>query len=161
MSSEKGPADTLKVAWEYLSPVPFGRYIFSRLLGFMVPYSGSISPDILELKPGYAKIQVQDQRSVRNHLDSIHAIALMNLGEMSTGLAMMFGMPRGARAILTNLSIEYLKKARGTITAECHCEPPKTKERHEYEYEATLTDKKGHVVARAKARWLVGPPGRG
>ncbi|MCK6681308.1 MAG: DUF4442 domain-containing protein [Thermoanaerobaculia bacterium] len=151
------PAESLRTAWKTLSPIPGGRFLFSRFLGWFVPYSGSISPEIDILEPGFARVAVSDHRAVRNHLDSIHAVALMNLGELSTGLALMLGLPGDARAILTGLSIEYLKKARGTITAECRCEPPKTSKKREYEIEGVLSNEAGEVVARARARWLVAP----
>ena len=112
---------------------------------------------MLELRPGYARVEMRDRRAVRNHLSSVHAIALMNLAEVSSGLALMYGLPADARAILTGLSIEYLKKARGTRTAEAELEVPSSSERREYEFESVLRDGAGDVVARARARWLVGP----
>jgi uncharacterized protein (TIGR00369 family) len=147
----------LRAAYENLSKLPGGKRLFSRMLGTMAPYTGSIGAQVLELGAGHARVEMQDRRAVRNHLRSIHAVALMNLAEMSTGLAMSFGMPPESRAILTGLSIEYLKKARGTLTAVCDCEVPATNERREYEIEGQIFDKSGEVVARAKARWLVGP----
>jgi acyl-coenzyme A thioesterase PaaI-like protein len=81
----------------------------------------------------------------------------MNLAELSTGLALNTGLPDDARAILTRLTIDYLKKARGTLTSQCSIEPPKTSERREVDVEAVICDASGDVVAKAAARWLVGP----
>lgn len=148
----------LRAAWETLSKVPGGKRVFSRLLGSMAPYTGTIGGQILELRAGYCKVQMADRRAVRNHLRSVHAVALMNLAEMSTGLAISFGLPSGARGILAGLSIEYLKKARGTLTGICECDVPQTAERREYEIEGHIYNEAGDLVARARARWLIGPP---
>jgi acyl-coenzyme A thioesterase PaaI-like protein len=127
------------------------------MLGFMIPYSGSINPRVLELLPGYAKVQMRDRRAVRNHLHSVHAIALMNLGELTTGLAMSLAMPDGARGIVTGLSMEYLKKARGLLTAECTAPAFDASVSAQYDFHADIVDEKGDIVARATAHWLVGP----
>lgn len=124
----------------------------------MIPYSGSVRPRILELGPGFARVEMADRRAIRNHLASVHAIALTNLAEMTTGLAMTFGLPDSARAILTQISIDYLKKARGTLTCECRCDPPTTDEKAELDVISEIRDAAGEVVARARARWLIGPP---
>lgn len=55
------------------------------------------------------------------------------------------------------MSIEYLKKARGTITAECRLPPVETSAKEEYEIPVTLTDERGDVVATGTVRSLVGP----
>jgi acyl-coenzyme A thioesterase PaaI-like protein len=127
------------------------------MLGFMIPYTGSIHPLVLELRPGYAKVQMRDRRAVRNHLHSIHAIALMNLGEVTTGLAMTLAMPDGARGIVTGLSMEYVKKARGLLTAECSAPPFDASVSAQHDFHADILDASGDVVARATAHWLVGP----
>ena len=150
----------VRVAWDKLSKVPGGKRLFSRLVGTLAPYTGTIGAQVVELRPGYCKVEMADRRAVRNHLRSIHAVALVNLAEVATGLAISFGLPTGARGILAGLSIEYLKKARGRLTAECQCAVPESAERREYEIEGRISNAAGEIVARAKARWLIGPATR-
>lgn len=122
-----------------------------------MPYSGTISPRVLELEPGFARVEMRDRAGLRNHLRSVHAIALANLGELTTGLAFSAGLPADARGIPTRLTMDYLMKARGTITATCRCAPPPTSEESRHEIVAELSDPAGEVVARATAEWLVRP----
>lgn len=152
--------DTLQIlrdTWNRMRDLPGGRHAFSKIVGTMAPYTGTISPEVLELERGFSRVQMKDRRRVRNHLKSIHAVALMNLAEAASGLAFVYGLPPQTRAILTGLSIDYLKKARGTLVAECKCDPPATNERQEYEIEVITRDKSGEIVTRARAKWLVGP----
>ena len=143
--------------WARLGGTAGGRWLFSRLIGRMAPYSGTVGATVLELGPGRSRVELRDRRKVRNHLGSVHAIALMNVAELSSGLAMLYTLPAEARAILTGLSIEYLKKARGRLVASCDFAPPDASERAEYELISEIRDEAGDVVARARARWLIGP----
>ena len=155
--SAASPVAMMRKAWDTLSAKPGGKVLFSRLFGTLVPYTGSIKPEIVELRPGYAKLRMRDRKAVRNHLNSVHAIALINLAEATSGLAMNFGLPESARAIVTKLEIEYLKKARGTLTATCECGIPDTSEDRELQITADIANEAGEVVARAIATWRVGP----
>lgn len=129
------------------------------MIGRMAPYTGTIRPRVLELREGFARVAMNDRRAVRNHLDSIHAIALMNLGEFTTGIALMYGLPTDARAILTRLEIDYNKKARGRLFAEAAAPVPSVAEKTEIEIRSTISDTAGEVVAEVVAHWLVGPRG--
>jgi len=160
--SRTNPPGQLRNVWGRLGGSAFGRWVFGRLFSLVVPYSGTVSPRFLELSPGHARIAMDDRRGVRNHLASIHALALANLAEMTTGVALGFGMPDGMRSILTRISVEWVKKSRGTITATCDAPIPEAGVSKEHGVEAVLTDEAGDVVARATAYWLVGPiPSKG
>ena len=106
---------------------------------------------------GFARVELDDRRKLRNHLRSVHAVALVNLAELTGNLALSYSLPDDARFIVTGLTIDYVKKARGTITGTSECPVPTTSERHEYEVPVVMTDSSGEVVARATLRSLVGP----
>jgi acyl-coenzyme A thioesterase PaaI-like protein len=150
-------ANRVRALWDRLQRWPASSRIFSFAIARMVPYSGTVGARVVTLRSGYAKVQMRDRRRVRNHLHSIHAIALANLGELCTGLAMTYSLPTSARGILTGLSVEYLKKARGLLTAECTCQVPDWRVRGEHEVAAEIRDREGDVVARVRGRWLIGP----
>lgn len=143
--------------WNRLRPIPLGRYWASWIFWLYVPYSGSVRPEIRELRQGYARVRIRDRRLSRNHLGSIHAAALMNVAEAASGLSLVAGLPKELRAILVSFQIDYLRKARGPIEAECHSEIPELGREERYELKSILRDKKGTIVAQATATWLVGP----
>jgi acyl-coenzyme A thioesterase PaaI-like protein len=87
----------------------------------------------------------------------VHAIALMNVAEFASGAAMTTALPPGYRGIVTKISIEYFKKARGKITAESRPELPDLSRDGEYDFDSELKNEKGELVARATVRWRLGP----
>jgi uncharacterized protein (TIGR00369 family) len=131
--------------------------VFSRLVGQAAPYTGTIGAVVDEVRTGYARVTMADRRAVRNHLSSVHAVALVNLAELTGNIALAYSLPDDARFIVAGLSIEYVKKARGKITATSECPVPGTSERKEYEVPVVMRDPDGEVVARATLRSLVGP----
>ncbi len=144
-------------SWEMLRTKPGGKLLFSFLVGRVVPYSGSVGAFVEELRPGYACLTLRDRRKVRNHLGSVHAIALANLGELTTGLAAMAGMPANTRGILRGLEVCYEKKARGRLTSTCTSEVVAPDTNTEYSFEAEIRDQDGDIVARITTLWVIGP----
>jgi acyl-coenzyme A thioesterase PaaI-like protein len=154
-TSNDAPGQSVATWWRRLSPLPGGRALFSMLIGRMAPYTGSIGARALELGPGHARWQMRDRRGLRNHLRSLHAIALANLAEVASGTAMLMALPAGTRGIVTGLTITYLKKARGTVIAECNCRVPEIRGEMPFDVQADVTDAAGDVVARATVTWLL------
>jgi uncharacterized protein (TIGR00369 family) len=149
--------NVIRDLWDFLASVPGGRYVFSRAVGMAAPYTNSVGAVVEELRAGHAEVTMRDRHAVRNHLSSVHAVALVNLAELTGNVALAYSLPDDARFIVAGLSIDYLKKARGTIRGVCDCEIPTSSERREYQVVVSMRDKSGEEVARCTLRSLVGP----
>lgn len=151
-----GAGARIRGMWDKLSSRPGGKWLFSYLLGKTAPYTGTMGARVEALESGYCRVSLRDRHKVRNHLRSVHAIALLNLAEMCSGLAAIYTMDPSLRGIITHLEMDYLKKARGRLVAECRVPSLEGTDRREEEFEVEISNESGDVVARAKARWLLG-----
>ena len=152
-----GKRNTIRAGWDRLSGLPGGKRLFSRMAGMAAPYTGSIGAQVTELRVGHAEVTLADRRAVRNHLACVHAVALINLGELCGNMAVAYSLPDDARFIVAGIEADYLKKARGTLTATSDCPVPASSARREFEVPVSIRDASGAEVARAVLRSLVGP----
>ncbi len=149
--------NTLERQWNRFSRIPFGKVLFSYLIGIYIPYTGSMASRIEELRPGFARVTLRDRRRVRNHLRSVHAIALANLGEFTGNLALVCGLPDDARFIVKKLTMEYLKKARGRLTATCQAPVLSSAKEQDIDLLVEIRNAANEIVARCALLSLVGP----
>ena len=157
-SNNAAPEQRLIKMWNRYGGSALGRKGFSYILGRTAPYSGTIKAEVLSLEPGSVQVTLKDRRSVRNHLNSVHAIALANLGELASGLAMISAVPPNTRAIVVNLEIEYLKKARGRLIATGSATPPESiSESINSLALAEIKDTEDDIVSRVKVHWRLSP----
>ncbi|HXI59151.1 MAG TPA: hotdog fold domain-containing protein [Polyangia bacterium] len=147
----------VRAAWDRLQKLPGGKRVFSQLAGLAAPYTGTIGGRVKVLRRGHATVELRDRRAVRNHLSSVHAIALANLAELTGNIAVAYTLPDDARFIVAGISVDYVKKARGTISGTCDCPLIESNERKEYAIHVSLRDHAGDEVAHATLRTLVGP----
>lgn len=108
---------TILERYERLEKFPGGKFVFSHLVGFAAPFFAKIRPRVVDLRSAYCEVSMPDRRGVRNHLGSINAGALCSLAEMTGGLALDSVMPKSLRWIPRSMTVQYLAKARGKITA--------------------------------------------
>ncbi|MEO0898850.1 MAG: hotdog fold domain-containing protein [Bacteroidota bacterium] len=101
---------------------PFGKQLFSRAVARMAPYFKTIRPTVEELRHNYIKVSMKKRKSVTNHLQSVHAIAMCNLCEFAGGIAMEASIPKHRRWIPRGMEVKYLKIAKTDLTATCDLE---------------------------------------
>jgi acyl-coenzyme A thioesterase PaaI-like protein len=147
----------LLALWHRLGGSSAGRWLFSLLTRLAVPYTGALGSRVQSLAPGRTVVTLADRRAVRNHLGSIHAIALANLAEFASGLAMLGALGDQTRGIVTRIEIRYHKKARGVLTATGSAEPPVVTEPVEALARAVIADASGELVAEAEVTWRLAP----
>ena len=108
---------TILERYQTLNKYPGGKFIFAKLVGLSAPFFSKIHPIFIELKPAYCETQIKDRRGVRNHLGTINAGALCSMAEMTGGLALDTIVPNTMRWIPKTMTVQYIAKATGTITA--------------------------------------------
>lgn len=155
-----GDRNVIRDAWDRLSGIPGGRRVFHALVSAMVPYTGSLGARVISLEPGRSEIELVERWAVRNHLRSIHAVALANLAEFSGNLAVAYAMADDARFIVAGMDMVYHKKARGRVVARTEVEVPTTSERIAIDVPVRITDEAGDRVCEATLHTLIGPKPR-
>lgn len=138
---------------------PAGHWIFARLVCLKAPYFTTIAPRFVALEPGRCEVRIRDRRRVHNHIGTVHAIALCNLAELSAGVMTDATLPADLRWIPRGMTVEYLKKAVGTMRGVASADAPVPASGHtgEWPVEVEVSDGAGDVVFRARVRMWVSP----
>jgi len=159
------------------SKVPLGKHVFKLFVAAASPYSASIGPNVESLeykiqsdpsvtnpdntKTIYCKTSMQERPWLRNPFKSIHAAALINLGEFTSGLAMVSAFQSSdMRGIVNSLSGTYTKKARGLVTAIAEVALPPSSSFDsdgtcKYFAVTKIFDSSGEQVATVTAEWVL------
>lgn len=138
---------------------PAGRWLFSRLVCLKAPYFASIAPRFVTLEPGRCEVSIRDRRRVHNHLGTVHAIALCNLAELSAGIMTDATLPTSMRWIPKGMTVDYLKKAVGTLRGVATPEQAlvESTQAREWPVQVEVIDAAGETVFRARIVMWISP----
>lgn len=110
-------------AWTRLSRLPFGGRLFARVFTVKTPYAATIRPQFAVLEPHRVELVVRDRRRVRNHVGTVHAIALCNGLETAAGTLAEVTVPRDMRWIPKGMDVAYTAKAAGDVRCVAETDP--------------------------------------
>ena len=138
---------------------PGGAWLFGALVCRKAPYFSSIAPRITALRVGHGEATMRHRRAVTNHIGSVHAIALCNLAELIGGLTTEVSIPASMRWIPKGMTVEYLKKAVGTMhaTATPASPPVEADAGYALPMDVLIRDAAGDAVFRARIDMWISP----
>ena len=113
----------------------------------------------MTLEPGRCEVRIRDRRRVHNHIGTVNAIALCNLAELGAGVMTDATIPADMRWIPKGMSVEYLKKAAGTMRgiATPELATPVSDGGQEWPVKVEVVDDAGETVFRARVLMWVSP----
>ena len=118
------PTANLFDLYRKLDRVPFGKCVFSLGYQLAAPYFLTIPAQITDIERGVARAKMAQAPWVRNHLGSVHAIALCNLAEYTMGAVAEATVPATHRWVPKGMTVSYRAKAHGTMRAVATLELP-------------------------------------
>lgn len=137
------------VAWKRLGGNPAGRWLHSVIVCFVAPYFGTIKPRFTVLEPGRVVLTVRNRRAVRNHLKSVHAIAMCNAAELAAGVCLDVSLHDDFRWIPVGMQVQYLKMAKTNLTATCQLDDYQWSAAQDVVLPVSVTDSNGAEVFHA------------
>lgn len=136
---------------------PFGRFFLNVALSNKIPFVGTSKIKILEMTSTRLKVEIPNQRAVRNHIGQVHAAAMMCLGETASGLLAGMNVPDTSLPLIKEMKSSFVKRSTGKLTAVCELAPGQESlfitEKGEIRLRVQITDAAGVEPVEIEAIW--------
>jgi uncharacterized protein (TIGR00369 family) len=140
--------------------------LITRGFGSAVPFAAHARIEVVEVGAGLGIARLQEAPEVHNHIGSVHAGALFTLGETASAVAMLGVFAEQIsliRPVTVDVTISYLKIARGRLVATARTTLPAKRLQDELAAQGRVTldltvdiaNDRGGIVAQMKAKWTV------
>ena len=100
-----------------------GDRLFSFAFSQVAPYFWTIRPRFTVIEPNHAEVVIPKRRGVKNHIGTVHAIALCNGLEAAMGVLAEASIPSDKRWIPKGMEVSYTAKATTDITCIAETDP--------------------------------------
>ncbi len=140
--------------------LPFGQYIFSKVVARMAPYFATIRPYIKTLEAYRCECLIKKRKRVQNHIGTVHVIAICNGLEMAMGTMAEASIPAHLRWIPKGMSLDYTAKAGTDILCVAEVTPEQWRV-GDMLVDVKAYDTNGVVVVQGHIKlWISEKPGR-
>ncbi|KAL9655625.1 hypothetical protein ABK040_002288 [Willaertia magna] len=150
----------------FIGKTVIADWYLTKIISLSAPYTSTINPTIEEMNNEKTVISIREKYSMKNPFNSIHAAALVNLGDLVCGIQVTNQtVVKKLRAIPIEIKAEYFKKSRGKITAICDTIVPNSVDEMQLGMNgkpcinaiAELRDESGELTAKINMLWSVAP----
>ena len=159
MSLSLDPMTSTLGLYKKVTSLPLGDKAFSFFFARKAPYFRSVRPDVLEMKPHFAKVRIIKRKAVQNHIGTVHAIAVCNGLEAAMGLLAEATCPPDMRWLPKGMDVEYLAKSDSDIICTATTEQTDWDNAPDVPVAVTATRKDGTVVVQGTIKIWVTPKG--
>lgn len=137
-------------------PLGIGQRLFSGAMRLVAPYFTTVPVIVESVESGRAEARMGTRPWTRNHLGTVHAIALCNMAEMTMGVVAEATVPSSQRWIPKGMTVSYDAKARGTMHAVATLDlPEKIGKGKEVPVQIAVIDDDDQTVFTAEIRiWV-------
>lgn len=133
-------------------------------LSAAVPFAAHVGIVLQDIGAGTATASLEQTPATSNHIATMHAGALFTLAEAASGAAMagmFFERLAALRPVAASATIDYVKPAKGTITAQAAVERGRealfgaldAEGKVRFPVKVTMQDAEGREVARMSVDW--------
>lgn len=102
-------------AYKWLKPVPGGLRLLSKVVSRKAPYFQTVDPIIQKLERNYCEAIMSKNRTVENHIGTVHVIAICNGLEFVMGVLTEASIPAHLRWLPKGMQVNYVAKSNSDI----------------------------------------------
>lgn len=102
-------------AYTKLKKIPGGLTILSKIVSRKAPYFQTVDPIISKLERNYCEARMSKNKSVENHIGTVHVIAICNGLEYVMGVLTEASIPTHLRWLPKGMQVNYVAKANSDI----------------------------------------------
>jgi len=120
----------------------YPKSVLSFAIGRVVPFVGTSGLCFEEMTKNRVIVTVKNRRKVRNHIQQIHAAAMVLLAETATGMVVGMNIPDDKIPLIKSLKTDFVRRSKGAMRAEAWLT--------EDQIQQILTTDKGEVLVPVK-----------
>jgi acyl-coenzyme A thioesterase PaaI-like protein len=139
-------------------PAPLRTWVRSRVLGRVVPLTGTNNLRYEVMTPEHVVVSIANRKHVRNHIGGVHAMASSLAAETATGMIVGMNVRDDCTPVVKSIGLQFVKRGQGAMRAEARLSPEQRRlitstEKGAVVVPVTITDESGNQPITCEFIW--------